>query len=221
MPDDHRIGSIYEIIHRTSGRRYIGQTFNKPDVRWRRHLSSSRKSDDAHKQYVHRAIAKHGPSEFEFNIIWAGECSKIELNSFERFQIAFWNSRRNGFNETDGGEGCVGFKMPAEAIAKVIAANKGRVISEEIRARISASKKGRSNGHEGMKRSFETRLKQSKAKLGKKHTVQARANMSRARLGNQNAKGNTGNVGRRHSAEVRANMAAGQRRRREKEKLNV
>lgn len=153
--------SVYEIVHISSGRKYIGQTRNLK-ARWRNHISAARSITQ--KQYIHRAMSKHGIENFIFNVLWSGDCSQLELDCFERFQIAFWQTKIKGFNETDGGGGCVGFKMPADAIKKVIRATTGRTRSPEQKARISAAKKGRPNGHLGLKRSEETCRRISLAK---------------------------------------------------------
>lgn len=199
-------GTLYKVTHVPSGRVYVGQTQGKPQRRWKRHLSLARNSP---KQHLHRAIAKYGESYFKFEILWEGECSRIELDQYEIFQIKFWRSNELGFNETIGGFGTSGFKMAPETIEKVIRAIRGKRRTVEQKKRISESKKGRSNGHTGLKRSEYTRFKQSLAKRGKVATATTRLKMSIAQKG------------KRHSEETKQKIAQAARVRWEKKRATL
>lgn len=92
---------IYCIVNKTNGMKYVGLTTETIQKRFRRHLSKSR-SDN--KQYLHNAISKYG--EENFIIYQLDEAtSKEELIEKEQHWIKELNTRKCGYNETDGGEG--------------------------------------------------------------------------------------------------------------------
>ena len=100
----------------------------------------------------------------------------------ERYWIAY--GRKHGWpleNQADGGESCAGFKMTAEANAKISKALKGRRLSEEHRAALSrAWDVRRINGFSNNPES--TRIKLSLAHKGIPLTTEHRKNISRSRL---------------------------------------
>ena len=99
---------IYKIENLITHHIYIGQSTNI-DTRWRRH------KDDVHsgkKDYpLYRAINKYGIDNFSFEII--EECSKEALDEREQFWIKYYNSYKNGYNQTIGGQGakCCGSSL--------------------------------------------------------------------------------------------------------------
>lgn len=99
---------IYKIENLITHHIYIGQSTNI-DTRWRRH------KDDVHsgkKDYpLYRAINKYGIDNFSFEII--EECSKEALDEREQFWIKYYNSYKDGYNQTTGGQGakCCGSSL--------------------------------------------------------------------------------------------------------------
>jgi hypothetical protein len=85
------------------------------------------------KQHFHRAIRKHGVSDFRITVLHTG-LNEDEANTLERECIEIHDSRRNGYNMTPGGDG-VPLGYPG--------ANKGRVFSTQWRENISKSLSGR------------------------------------------------------------------------------
>ncbi len=71
-------------------------------------------------------------------------------------------------NMTDGGDGCLGVKQSKETIAKRVAKQLGRPLSEEHKKNLSKSKLGENNPMFGKKFSAEHRAKHRKALLGRK-----------------------------------------------------
>ena len=94
-----RTGIIYKAT--LNGKSYIGMTVQKFDKRRAAHLRSK---GDAHFQ---RAIRKHGAHNVEWRVIAKG-IAESELPQWERFYIQHYDTFRNGYNSTAGGEGARG-----------------------------------------------------------------------------------------------------------------
>lgn len=99
---------IYKIENLITHHVYIGQSRNI-EIRWRRH------KDDIHsgkKDYpLYRAINKYGIDNFSFEVI--EECPKENLDEREQFWIKYYNSYKDGYNQTLGGQGakCCGSSL--------------------------------------------------------------------------------------------------------------
>ena len=87
---------IYKITNRINGKVYIGQTVGSLQARWKAHLRSK---DNA---VFHKALHKYGAENFTVEQIDVAASTK-ELDAKEKYWIAFYNSRRTGYNMTDGG----------------------------------------------------------------------------------------------------------------------
>lgn len=90
-------GIIYKITNKVNGKSYIGQTRYTLEFRWRQHLH---KRDNT---YFHNAIKKYGPDNFQLEIL--EECPFSSLNEREMFYIAKYNTFKDGYNLTIGGDG--------------------------------------------------------------------------------------------------------------------
>lgn len=90
-------GIIYKITNKVNNKVYIGQTRYTLEFRWRQH---QHKKDNT---YFHNAIHKYGIENFELEIL--EECDIELLNSKEMFYIAKYDSFKNGYNLTIGGDG--------------------------------------------------------------------------------------------------------------------
>lgn len=92
---------IYKITNNVNKKIYVGKSINIKR-RWREHRSCYLKPDKD--CYLYRAMRKYGIDNFTFEII--EECSEDDnLNEKERYWIEYYNSFKNGYNETQGGEG--------------------------------------------------------------------------------------------------------------------
>lgn len=90
-------GFIYKITNKVNGKCYIGQTRYTVEFRWRQHKNSK---DDL---VLHRAFRKYGIENFLFETI--EECNVDKLNEREMYYIAEYNSFKDGYNMTVGGDG--------------------------------------------------------------------------------------------------------------------
>jgi hypothetical protein len=99
----------YCVINRKS---YIGQTRQDFLIRKRSHINESfNENVPQYNYHFHRAIRKHGISNFEWSILETITASTLEalsecLNSLEIKYIKLYDSFYNGYNSTTGGEQC-------------------------------------------------------------------------------------------------------------------
>ena len=145
-------GFIYCVICLITGKWYFGQTIYTIEERWKRHVRSSYRSSN-HK--FHRAIRKYGAENFIIEEVMFVESPtkeglKCKLDYLEQHFIRRYDTKRNGYNSTDGGDG-IQF-LAKESLLKISNALKGRKFSEETRRKKSeAAKKrvGRLNSNYG------------------------------------------------------------------------
>lgn len=90
-------GIIYKITNKVNGKSYIGQTRYTLEFRWKQH---QHKKDNT---YFHNAIHKYGIENFSTEIL--EECDYKDLDSREIFYIAKYNTFKEGYNLTIGGDG--------------------------------------------------------------------------------------------------------------------
>ena len=90
-------GFIYKITNKVNNKSYIGQTRYTVEFRWRQH---QHKKDNT---YFHNAIHKYGIENFTVETL--EECEVEDLNSREIFNIAKYDTFKNGYNLTIGGDG--------------------------------------------------------------------------------------------------------------------
>ena len=68
---------------------------------------------------------------------------KKELNKWEKYYISEFNSFRNGYNSTEGGDGVItGFRHTEESKKKMSKSHKGAILTEETRRKMSLAHKG-------------------------------------------------------------------------------
>ena len=90
-------GYIYKITNKVNGKSYIGQTRYTIEFRWRQHIH---KKDNT---YFHNAIKKYGVDNFIVEKL--EECNIEDLNEKEIYYIAKYNTFKDGYNLTIGGDG--------------------------------------------------------------------------------------------------------------------
>lgn len=142
---------------------YIGKTFHIGS-RLNNHLTGRGNTSSFQK-----ALDLYGITSFTFEILYVREASTIEelneiLNELERLSIDKFNSFNNGYNDTKGGLGSLGYS-PSDEIKELISTKlKGHKVSEETRKKLSESHKGFKHSKESidkMKKAFKNRSKES------------------------------------------------------------
>ena len=106
------MGLIYKITA-PNGKSYIGQTIRSFERRVAEH-----KNPNSRCPIISRAISKYGPDNMSYEIIENDIPSLEQLNIRERYWIEYYNSFKNGYNLTSGGDGTPGLKPTDEKIRK-------------------------------------------------------------------------------------------------------
>ena len=122
------IGYIYCATCLATGKLYFGQTIRLVKERWERHIQESRSGSN---YKFHRAIRKYGEENFLVEEVMFVEAPtkdalKKKLDFIEIRLIRKFDTFRNGYNMTLGGDGQF-----------------GRIFSEESRRKMSESAKKR------------------------------------------------------------------------------
>ena len=93
---------IYKITNQLNGKCYIGQSIDIQN-RWTQHIYEGIHNRKNNKFY--NAVKEYGIENFSFEVIEECLLSSNELNTRERYWIAYYNSYENGYNSTLGGQG--------------------------------------------------------------------------------------------------------------------
>lgn len=148
---------IYCIENMLNGKKYVGITKGEIDRRYKQHKEKCK--NNTKKQHIHSAMNLYGFDNFkvyQLDIAF----TKDELIEKEIFWIKKLDSKNNGYNETDGGEGSYGRKVSEETKLKISKANTGRIQTPEEKHKRSLSNKGihsrENNPFYGKKHSKET-----------------------------------------------------------------
>ena len=116
----HKKNVIYKYENLDDGKIYIGKTVQELCKRLRQHTYGRGNSP------LDKAIKKYGLEKFDIEVIAEADTEE-ELNALEMFFIEFYGCKiPDGYNLTDGGEGC-----------------KGRIVSEKTRKKLSKSNTGK------------------------------------------------------------------------------
>lgn len=106
---------IYGIKNLINNKMYVGQAI---DIykRWKDHIDDLNESKH-YNVHLQRSWNLYGKDNFEFIIL--EKCSEDELNFKEMFYVNKYNAYKNGYNQTLGGDGSLGYKHSEEVIAKM------------------------------------------------------------------------------------------------------
>lgn len=94
-------GFIYKITNRVNNKVYIGQTHFTIEHRFKQHVKNF--NIEHRQQPLYKAFAKYGLDKFYVEKVEEVECDK--LNEREIYWIAYYDSFKNGYNATLGGNG--------------------------------------------------------------------------------------------------------------------
>lgn len=137
---------VYCHTNLTNGKKYVGITCKKPEVRWQ----NGTRYD--HNSYFYRSIQLYGWNGFSHEVLHSG-LTHEEACELEKKYIRDWNLRDRafGYNMTDGGEGSCGRIASYETRKKLSNSLKGiflgRKLSEEHKANISKAMTGAPHPH--------------------------------------------------------------------------
>lgn len=122
---------IYKITNQINQKSYIGQTVRTLNERWLEHIKCAQNNDCRH---LYCAMRQYGTDKFTIEQLDTAKSTE-ELNLLEQKYIRLYDSYRNGYNMTDGGE-C----NPMHC-TKAKQAHDTKMRSPEVRKQISESMK--------------------------------------------------------------------------------
>lgn len=95
-------GKIYKIYNDINDKLYIGKTVSSIEKRFQEHCRDSKK-ERYEKRPLYNAMNKYGNQYFHIELV--EECDLKELSKKEIYWIGYYNSYKNGYNATLGGDG--------------------------------------------------------------------------------------------------------------------
>lgn len=124
-----KICGIYCIENLVNGKKYIGLS-NDIYRRWSNHLCELEGNYHVN-IHLQNAWNKYGVEQFRFYIL--EKCDESELNLREQFWIEYYNTFKDGYNRTIGGEGIQGVKLSKERKEEISKSLTGRPCSEKTK----------------------------------------------------------------------------------------
>lgn len=204
-------GSLYIIWNDINDKLYVGVTLRKVTRRFHEHIYAALNYKDKYR--FHAAIRKYGADNFHCECLLS-DIPKDRLGLFEMACIAYFNSYKNGYNGTPGGDS-VGevFEETRQKMSRIHAGktpwNKGMPMPEWLKIKLFETHKGKKYSEETRRKMAEAR-KGRKPMAGKKHSEEARKKMSIARIGAKNHF-----YGKRHSEETKRKISMAKLKRKE------
>lgn len=132
-----RASGIYKIVHKESGKQYIGSAV---DMYRRRvyHLVDLRKNKHR-SQKLQRAWNKYGENAFEFFTIL--HCDKEDLIAYEQFCLDLYGAVAIGYNNSPTAGSSLGVKHTDETRERMRQANLGKKLSPEHISKMKKTRK--------------------------------------------------------------------------------
>lgn len=170
-----------------SGKRYIGQTCQKPSSRW------SHGHGYRNNTHFSNAIEKYGWENFKHEYLCVVHYKSV-ADLFEQHYIAKYDTfnQDHGYNLTKGGGGTLGTSMTEDNKRKLIESRRNAVFTSEQRKHISETlKEGYASGRipkpsmseEARERMSRDRTGEGNPMYGKHHSPEAVASMIAKRTG--------------------------------------
>lgn len=172
-------GQIYVHTNKITGKHYVGQTIDETVVRrWRNNGEGYNKTTR-----FGRAIKKYGWDSFEHVILPEVYETHEDLDKAEIEAIKLYDSYKNGYNSTLGGNGSSGYAHKDSTKNKISQALKGRPSPHKGKHMSEETKEKLRQAHTGKKLSEETIEKLRQAHIGKKLSEETKAKLRRAMTG--------------------------------------
>lgn len=108
---------IYKITNKINNKCYIGKSSNI-ESRFEYHKMYYQTSKEWNKT-LYKAFRKYGLKNFTFEIIEEIEDYNNLSNEREKYWISYYDSKRKGYNATDGGDGGVTVENPRQKYGKL------------------------------------------------------------------------------------------------------
>ena len=122
-------------------KRYVGQTLDPLKKRIFKHVNSAHnKKCNEYNTKMGRAIRKYGEDNIKWKVLYS-DIDKGKLDQLEVKTIKKYNSKENGYNSTDGGNGCLGYKHTEESKRRM-----SRMRKKLYKNNPSKIKRGEANG---------------------------------------------------------------------------
>ena len=150
---------VYCHTNKKNGKKYVGITSQIPTQRWRNG------NGYVNNEYLFRAIQKYGWHNFFHEILY----TDLEKEDAERLEIKLISEYKTtnpafGYNIEQGGNSTE--KFTSEIRAKISAALKGHICTDETKRKISSARKGVPSGRKGIKMTDEQIAINSKSHMG-------------------------------------------------------
>ena len=135
------ISGVYQILHKKSGKVYIGSSANIYS-RWTDHRAKLNHGKHEN-QYLQRAYTKYGANAFEWSILQVASVEAMRDVEQFWFEITRCTEREHGYNIAPNAEHAgTGRKWTEEQRQAASKQRKGRPVSPEHRANLSKALKG-------------------------------------------------------------------------------
>ena len=110
-----KVCGIYRIENLINHKSYIGQSVDIYE-RWTEHKWAL-KNKRHNNSHLVRSWYKYGAENFQFTVI--ERCDEHELNDREIYWVSYYDAYYNGYNQTKGGDGCLGKVWTEEEIENI------------------------------------------------------------------------------------------------------
>lgn len=105
---------IYKITNKINNHSYIGQSVHI-EKRWNEHQTKYNWERECRKP-LYLAFQKYGLENFTFEVL--EECESQDLNNKEKYYIEYYNTYKDGYNQTTGGEDNYGENHPGHKLTE-------------------------------------------------------------------------------------------------------
>lgn len=98
---------IYKFTNKINGKCYIGQSIQLEKRKREHKYNSFHKNSNEYNSQFHKAIRKYGIENFDYEVLEfleEKEYTTKKLNELEKKYINYFNSYKNGYNATPGGD---------------------------------------------------------------------------------------------------------------------